>query len=167
MTKLQYEKWTKRLKDNEKLCKGLLFSNKILTSIYYLLFPVLILLQYALQLDWLFSLIAAAVSFVLISIFRRLYNKPRPYEKLIIDPIIKRNKSGCSFPSRHVFSVYVIATLWFLYIPYVGIALMILGIFLAIVRVSGGVHYPIDVIFGALFGIISIVICSAIRDMIM
>lgn len=99
-------------------------------------------------------LIAPAVSFVILSVFRRYNNAPRPYQEFDIEPIIVKGTQGKSFPSRHVFSSFLIAmTLYYVSIP-IGITLMIIGSLIAIVRVVGGVHFPRDVIAGALIGIL-------------
>ncbi|WP_200789018.1 phosphatase PAP2 family protein [Atopostipes suicloacalis] len=98
---------------------------------------------------------APGISFVFVSIFRHYVNAPRPYEVADIEPIIEKETTGNSFPSRHVFSIFVIATtLYFISKP-LGILLMIAGVLLAILRVVGGVHFPRDVIAGAIIGIVS------------
>lgn len=139
--------------------KVLLWMNKILTVLCYILFPLLLLLEWMNQRELLFrTFFTAGISFVLVSVFRKLYNKPRPYEALCIVPLIKKDKKGQSFPSRHVFSVFVIAVCWVCYFPPVGIALLPAGVIMAWIRVIGGVHYPVDVMAGALLGLISGVI---------
>lgn len=51
-----------------------------------------------------------AVSFIGVSYFRKKFDAPRPYTVYNYEPIIKKEKEGNSFPSRHVFSAFVIAT---------------------------------------------------------
>lgn len=159
MTSNQYEKWTKPFVEHPAGTKVLLCMNKILTAICYILFPLLLLLEWMNQRELLLrTVLTAGISFVLVSFFRKLYNKPRPYEALHIVPLIKKDKKGQSFPSRHVFSVFVIAMCWVCYIPLVGMVLLLAGVIMAWIRVIGGVHYPVDVIAGALIGILSGVI---------
>lgn len=131
-------------------------SNKLITYLVYTTYPVvLILLMYNGDPRFWRVLLAPAVSFVLVSVFRKVVNAPRPYEVTGKKPIIKKETEGNSFPSRHVFSVFVIAsTLYFISAP-LGILLMLLGIVLAVLRVIGGVHFPRDVIAGAIIGILS------------
>ena len=93
-----------------------------------------------------------AVTFAALSVFRAVYNAPRPYEQGI-DSLMKKNTAGHSFPSRHVFSAFMIAVTWYAVYPGVGIALLTVGALLAAIRVVGGVHYPRDVIAGAAVGI--------------
>lgn len=130
--------------------------NRLITSLVYTIYPV-VLATLLLTRDERFwrALLAPAVSFVLVSIFRNVYNAPRPYEVSGVKPIIKKESKGKSFPSRHVFSIFVIATvLFFIYKP-LGLVLMVAGLVLAVLRVIGGVHFPRDVIVGAIVGILS------------
>lgn len=130
--------------------------NRLITILVYTTYPLtlLFLLYTGDQRIWR-ALLAPSISFVLVSIFRHVLNAPRPYEVTGSTPIIKKDTQGKSFPSRHVFSVFVIgSTLYFISVP-LGIVLMIAGCVLAVLRVIGGVHYPRDVIAGALIGIIS------------
>lgn len=58
-------------------------------------------------------------------------------------------------PSRHIFSVFMIA-MTFLYVkPVLSIPLFVVGVLLCAVRVIGGVHYLSDVLVGAAIGIAS------------
>ncbi|MGN1279093.1 MAG: phosphatase PAP2 family protein [Limosilactobacillus sp.] len=91
--------------------------------------------------------------FVLLSLVRQRLNVPRPYEQWPIDPLISREKTGDSFPSRHVFSATVIAmaALWLDWRW--GLFLLMLALLLAVIRVVGGVHYPRDVAAGLVCGL--------------
>ena len=46
---------------------------------------------------------------MVVSVSRKIINEPRPYEKYGVPPVLDKDTSGKSFPSRHVFSVFVIA----------------------------------------------------------
>ena len=94
---------------------------------------------------WSFIWIPAS-GFVLFSLFRHWVNVPRPYEKWDIQPLLEKNSSGHSFPSRHVFSATIISMcVCQLSLP-LGMCSMLLSLLLALVRVLGGVHYPKDVL---------------------
>lgn len=98
-------------------------------------------------------LLVCAVSFVALSALRAKLNRPRPYEMSDIDPLIRKDTSGKSFPSRHVFSAAVIACALLWLNPWLGVTGFIATVALGITRVVGGVHFPRDVIAGALLGV--------------
>ena len=62
---------------------------------------------------------------------------------------------GRSFPSRHAFSAFAIATCWFVASASVAVALMTCAGALGWCRVLGGVHFPRDIVAGALAGILT------------
>lgn len=94
-----------------------------------------------------------ALSFVAVSIFRRVYNAKRPYEVYGFRPLIFKNTKGKSFPSRHVFSIFVIAVTVGYFYPSACAALVMAGVLLGVIRVITGVHFPRDVIAGGIVGI--------------
>lgn len=102
--------------------------------------------------------LVCGISFILVSVFRHLYNEDRPYTKYDFEPIVKKSKTGESMPSRHVFSGFVIG-MAFLYIsPVLSIPIFVCSFLMCIGRVVAGVHFPKDVIVGAVIGIVSGVI---------
>ena len=157
MTKEQYEKWSAPYRRKRNGISILIGIDRAITAVVFVSYPVLLaaLMIQKLYGEMLLCVVVPAVSFVLVSLFRKFYSAPRPYEILDIQPLIKKNTKGKSFPSRHVFSVFMIGmTYFYMYWP-AGIAVGILGIALAYVRVVGGVHFPKDIAAGALFGILS------------
>lgn len=155
MTKETYIKISSFFKQTEKRKNILIYTNKILTYVVYVMYPGLLLyLLFFKDIRFIKCLLIPAFSFIAVSLFRKIVNAKRPYEVLDIDPIIKKNKKGSSFPSRHVFSVFIIAMMYYYIIKPLGILLFIIGLFLALIRVIGGVHFFRDVLFGALIGIL-------------
>ena len=137
----------------------ILAANSILTKAVYMLYPLLLIYLAATHLTdtepgFVPALVVPGVSFVLVSIFRALYNAPRPYEMPgARPPLIKKDSPGKSFPSRHIFSIFIIAVTFFQVWPAAGAAIGAAGALLAYCRVRGGVHFPKDVIAGAAAGI--------------
>ena len=96
-----------------------------------------------------------SVAFLVVSVFRHIYNAKRPYEEMEIQPLIEKDKKGQSFPSRHVFSSFMIGMAVLQEFPLWGMVLLVLGLSLAVLRVLVGVHYTRDVIAGASIGLLS------------
>ena len=155
MTPAQYARLSAPFRP-EKRRRALLAVNRVLTYGCYAAYPLL-LAALAVQRDGRFwrAVLVPGISFVLLSLVRRLINAPRPYEALDIDPLIHKDTHGKSLPSRHVFSMFVIAMTFLWILPPLGVLLLICGAVLAAVRVIGGVHYPRDVIVGAVAGVLA------------
>lgn len=95
-----------------------------------------------------------AVGFVLLTLVRKWINQPRPYEAWEIIPLLDKDSSGNSMPSRHVFSAAIISMACLHANLPVGLVLLITSALLGLVRVLGGVHYPKDVLVGYACGLI-------------
>lgn len=164
MNEAQYEKWTKHFRKSARDRKVLSNANDLLTLVGYISYLILLIvcLVSGVMGDWtqfLKVLLVPGISFSLVTLARNLINEPRPYEALNIKPLIGKDTAGKSMPSRHAFSMFMIAFSWLVPgYPVVVVILTIVGIALAIIRVLGGVHYPRDVIVGALTAIIIAVI---------
>lgn len=91
------------------------------------------------------TIIKPVIVFLLVTVFRKIINRPRPYEALQITPLFK-HKKGESFPSRHTASAFIIALVSYTVIPSFGIFLLIIASLVAITRIIAGVHYISDVL---------------------
>lgn len=103
--------------------------------------------------DFLFITLVYFTSFVINNLLlKELFKRERPsisYEML--QPLINIPNSY-SFPSGHAASSFVGATILSYYFPKYKIIFYSLAILIAFSRVYVGVHYPSDVIIGALIG---------------
>jgi membrane-associated phospholipid phosphatase len=108
--------------------------------------------------DAAYTLLFAAIPFIIVTVVRKLINAPRPYELYDFYKVAPKEKRGESFPSRHVFSSFIIATLIVPHSIPLAAALFVIGFSLAASRVLLGLHFIRDVAAGALIGIISGVI---------
>ncbi len=150
MTKESYDRiraWFLRRPAALRAMKAL---NRILPGVVYCAYPLLLAaLAYQRDPRFLRALLVPAAAFGLVTVFRRLWDLPRPYEKLGIEPLIPRAKKGRSFPSRHVASVTVIAlACWYVWPP-LGAAMTGIALVIAVVRPLAGIHFPRDVLAGA------------------
>ncbi len=140
-----------------KLLKG---TNNFLTLLFYVSYAAL-LTWWAFKdpLKLILFIAVPAFGFFIISFWRKRYSKPRPYEIYDIDPLIPREGKGCSFPSRHSFSAFLIAGLWFSLLPPLASGLLICALLLGLCRIVGGVHFPQDVIVGGTCGLLCAFLC--------
>lgn len=155
MTAETYEKISAPFRNKPNSVKKLEYLNKILTAITYVAYIALVISQFFLDKSNCWKvLLVPAIGFVGVTVFRKVFNAKRPYQLLDIQPLLSRRKEGQSFPSRHAFSIFMIAmALGYVCWP-LGILFALLGVMLAWVRVVGGVHFPKDVIAGALIAVI-------------
>lgn len=163
MTAEQYQKLTSFFRKNPLRIHVLSIVNKTLTISFYLLYPLLLVFLFlegpehasTIPINSLFiaCILIPGFAFVALSAVRKKINAPRPYEVLDIKPLLIKNTKGKSFPSRHVFSSVMIAMCWLAYIPECGIVLLVAGAGIALMRVIGGIHWPKDVLAGALVAI--------------
>lgn len=79
--------------------------------------------------------------------------RPRPFLLLDIDPIIHVSVASKSFPSDHAALAFFVAYLLSHHQKKWTPAVYILASIVAIGRVAVGVHYPLDVLAGAVVGI--------------
>ena len=129
------------------------FMTVVMPMIYLTLLAITYL-QQGLGKQVLMYVFIPASGFVILSFLRKKINAPRPYEKWDIKPLLDRDSPGQSMPSRHVFSASIISMACLHASLSVGVILLILSVFLGLVRVLGGVHYPKDVLVGYICGLV-------------
>ncbi|MDO4170430.1 MAG: phosphatase PAP2 family protein [Lachnospiraceae bacterium] len=156
MKKQTYRNISEFIRNSEKKKMILIYANKILTALVYIAYPLSLVAACMRGIDQLLrSILIPAVCFVLLSVFRNWYNAPRPYEVIDMEPIIKKDTKGHSFPSRHVFSAFLISMVIFHLSKPCGVLLLFIATCIATVRVLGGVHFLKDVMVGASIGVLS------------
>lgn len=107
------------------------------------------------------ALIALAVSaapFAAVSILRRVLRCERPYEVYDLGSLgidLPRHGGGRAFPSRHSFSAFLVGTLMLVDTPWLGAAVLLVGVFVSVYRILAGLHFVRDVIVGAVIGTVT------------
>ena len=148
-----YEELTKNYQTDEKK-KLLRLCNKIVTNIYYVVYPLLLLYLFVKQSEKLLpTILIPLLSIVAITLLRKVLVRPRPYEEYPIDQILEKETQHNAMPSRHVFSASIIAMMCFSVSPILACILLVLAAIEGYIRVVGGVHYPRDVIVGYFLGV--------------
>lgn len=149
-----YERITKWFRGHPLRIKGLKICNQVITNSTYLAYIGMIFwLIFRQDFRVIRIVLVTGISFVLVSIFRTYLSYPRPYEVLEIEPLIPKDKKGKSFPSRHVFSIFIIAYAFYYIYPILGGIFFVAGAALAVIRVIAGIHFPRDVAAGAVLAL--------------
>ncbi|MBI5742544.1 MAG: phosphatase PAP2 family protein [Candidatus Niyogibacteria bacterium] len=95
------------------------------------------------------GLIAEAIRFI--------YKKPRPFEVLDVHQVVNHSAGG-AFPSGHAAFFFALGATIFIYDKKWGTGFLAGAALISIARVIGGVHWPLDIIAGAVVGILSVVL---------
>lgn len=125
---------------------------------YFLLLSLLLFLAVGFRKYWKMvfqSLIAAFISrFIIVSFIRFILERPRPFVENNVNLLLEHSDSA-SFPSGHASFYFALATVVFLKDKKIG-SLFFLGAFLiSLSRVFVGIHWPSDILAGAIIGILS------------
>lgn len=104
-------------------------------------------------------LLSAALAFLLERLLyhflKQAMKRDRPYEKIMDVQFRVRPPDRFSFPSGHTASAFLMMTLLANTFPVLQIPTFCWATLVGIARVSLGVHYPTDVLAGALLGILA------------
>lgn len=156
-----YQEWYRNISSRLTSRPILLFLlrsfNRLMTVVMPMIYLTLLATTYLQQgfgKQVLMYVFIPASGFVILSLFRKKINTPRPYEEWDIKPLLDRDSPGQSMPSRHVFSATIISMACLHASLSVGVILLVLSALLGLVRVSGGVHYPKDVVVGYICGLV-------------
>lgn len=155
MTKEFYDRLAEPFEHDSRKRRMLLKLNKIITRAVYIAYLAMLAVLAVMRDERIVRvLLVPAVTFAAVTVFRKVCNAKRPYEVWDVRPLIPKDTRGNSFPSRHVFSVYIIAmAAGYVCVP-LAVALAVAGVFLAAVRVVARVHFLKDVVAGALIAIV-------------
>ena len=114
--------------------------------ITFILYPCILLYLWFTKSPFLFEAIwKPLAAFIVVTIFRKIVNRPRPYETMDIKPLVG-HKYGESFPSRHTVSAVIIALVCFYVNIYLGIFALIVAMIMSVCRILAGVHFISDVL---------------------
>ena len=94
---------------------------------------------------------AIVAHFGVTEIIRFFYHRPRPFLVYQLNQLMSNN--NWSFPSGHSAFFFAMATAIYLYNKKWGIGFFIAAILMNVSRVIAGIHYPSDILGGAVVGI--------------
>lgn len=99
---------------------------------------------------------------------KNIVNRTRPYELIEGLTYLVRTPVDSSFPSGHSACSFAVACIMFRRLPKkYGVPALILAILIALSRLYVGVHYPSDVLFGTISGIVISYVAEAFAEWIM
>lgn len=106
-------------------------------------------------------LISLLISTIIVNLFIKPYvARIRPFDRLMLDVIIEKPKDF-SFPSGHTTAGFGTAIVFMYINKKLGILALMFAVLMGISRMYLMVHFPTDVIVGAIIGsITSVVICE-------
>lgn len=157
------EKILKKVYEKQRLAKFLHLFSHFVVLLYCLGFLLVMYASYERSfISVLKSFLILSVPFVLVSIFRRALNAPRPYELYDFYEKAPKDKSGRSFPSRHAFSAFAIGAFMLFCYPVIGAVMLFFALLLCVCRVLLGIHFIRDVLAGALVGVLTSVLGALI-----
>jgi len=125
---------------------------------YVLLLSLLLFLAVGFRKYWkmiIQAFISAVLArLVIVSFIRLLWSRSRPFIEnnvnLLIDYPVKP-----SFPSGHAAFYFALSTIIFLYNKKIGILFFIASFLICLTRIFVGIHWPSDILAGAIIGILS------------
>ena len=160
----EYSDQIESIRSKPALCRAIILADKLLTLLGFAMYPALLAFLYFNRRELLLTrILLPGIFFLTLSVFRKMWNSKRPYEVYESPALVPKETQGCSFPSRHVFSLSIIAVLWMDILWPVGIFLLVCAFLLACLRVVMGLHFPKDVAAGLLVGILCGLITQIVR----
>jgi len=96
---------------------------------------------------------AVLARFVIVNFIRWLWQRPRPFIDNHVNLLLTHN--SFSFPSGHAAFFFALSTIVYLYDKKAGILFFIASFLICLARVFVGIHWPSDVLAGAIVGVFS------------
>ncbi len=90
---------------------------------------------------------------LIVFVFNEIWPRPRPFESL--DQVRQLvEETGFSFPSRHATISFLLSVFVFKYNKKLSFLILFFAILVSLGRIFVGVHYPADVLAGAILGLV-------------
>lgn len=99
-------------------------------------------------------LAAVLARFAIVEIIRWLWEKPRPFAENEVNLPLEHSPDA-SFPSGHAAFFFALSFIVYKYNKKAGIGFFFASFLISISRVFTGVHWPLDILAGAVVGIFS------------
>ncbi len=105
------------------------------------------------------SLIAASLTGIEVYLLKNILKRPRPFQEY--KWVTKRTEaSGYSMPSGHAAMSFEAAYIWSEHFPKLSLLFYSIATYISVSRIYYGVHYPSDVLIGAVVGYLTAYVVS-------
>ena len=125
---------------------------------YFLIAFLVLLLLFRFGKYWktvIFSFISAVLArFVFVGIIRWIWQRPRPFVENTVNLLVNYSAEP-SFPSGHAAFYFAIATIVFYKNRDIGALFFSGAVLICLARVFVGIHWPLDILAGAVIGVLS------------
>ncbi|MEH7379275.1 phosphatase PAP2 family protein [Bacillus sp. JJ1533] len=98
------------------------------------------------------SALSLAISHIPVHVIKKLYPRKRPYLIVEKSKFPLKALTDHSFPSGHTTAIFSVIIPFILYMPYLSLILLPIGISVGLSRIFLGLHYPSDVMAGGMLG---------------
>lgn len=127
---------------------------------YFLMTAFLLILyffKYSNRTKWRIFLTVAISTMVarfgVVNFIRHFYQRPRPFLEYQVNQLISKNEF--SFPSGHAAFFFALAMAIYFYNKKWGAWFFVAAILITFARIAAGIHYPTDILAGAIIGILT------------
>lgn len=96
---------------------------------------------------------AILARFVIVELIRWIWQRPRPFVQNNVNLLLTHNASA--FPSGHAAFFFAVSTIVYFYNKKAGILFFIASFLICLARVFSGIHWPLDILAGAIVGVLS------------
>lgn len=110
----------------------------------------------------LLSLLSMAIALLVSQVIGHIYFRPRPFASHAVNLLLEKSTDP-SFPSDHSVFVFGIAFLIWLKDRRIGAISLAVAVAVGLSRVFTGIHYPGDVLGGALVGFVAALVVWSLR----
>jgi len=91
--------------------------------------------------------------FGIVALIRWIWERPRPFIENNVNLLLEHNAPA--FPSGHAAFFFAVSTIVYYYNKRIGVLFFLASILIIIARVFSGIHWPSDILGGAIMGIFS------------
>lgn len=101
------------------------------------------------------AIMAGVIAWTISQIIKTVFPTMRPYQQFGLTPLTIFVPSDSAFPSAHSALIFAIAVTIWLHDRKIGSIFMMSALLIGLARVIANVHFPIDIVGGAVIGTVT------------